>query len=159
VLRFWETQFPGVLRPVKSSGGQRVYSRKDVENAAAIQRLLYVERYTIEGARRALRHGAARTGGEPEQGAGQLPLPGTEPGTHVAEGAMSFLKEMEETKAALAAERERARRLQQENEDLRRENLGLRRLYDDTRVDVRQNVGEVLALLDQDDAASRDASQ
>ncbi len=31
VLRFWETEFPQ-LKPVKSSTGQRMYRRKDVES-------------------------------------------------------------------------------------------------------------------------------
>src|ERR1700739_610552 len=31
VLRFWETEFPQ-LKPVKSSTGQRMYRRRDVEN-------------------------------------------------------------------------------------------------------------------------------
>jgi hypothetical protein len=34
VLRFWETEFPQ-LKPVKSSTGQRMYRRKDVERARA----------------------------------------------------------------------------------------------------------------------------
>ena len=54
VIRFWETEFKS-LRPQKSSTGQRVYTRRDVERLAAIRRLLKEERYTIEGARKYLR--------------------------------------------------------------------------------------------------------
>lgn len=54
VLRYWETEFRAV-RPIKSASGQRVYSRRDVERLQLIKRLLRDERYTIEGARRALK--------------------------------------------------------------------------------------------------------
>src|SRR5271169_4965809 len=50
VLRFWETEFPQ-LKPVKSSTGQRMYRRKDVEAALHIKKLLYEEGFTIAGAR------------------------------------------------------------------------------------------------------------
>jgi DNA-binding transcriptional MerR regulator len=50
VLRFWETEFPQ-LKPVKSSTGQRMYRRKDVESVLRIKRLLYEEGFTIAGAR------------------------------------------------------------------------------------------------------------
>ena len=54
VLRFWEGEFP-TLSPKKTSSGQRQYRRKDVETILEIKRLLYDERYTIAGARKALR--------------------------------------------------------------------------------------------------------
>lgn len=54
VLRYWETEFD-VLRPRKSKNGQRVYSRRDVETAMMIKKLLYNDRFSIEGARSALR--------------------------------------------------------------------------------------------------------
>lgn len=50
VLRFWETEFPG-LGPKKSGTGHRLYRRKDVELVLEIKRLLYEKRFTIEGAR------------------------------------------------------------------------------------------------------------
>src|ERR1700751_5182908 len=54
VLRFWETEFPQ-LKPVKSSTGQRMYRRKDVEAVIRIKKLLYEEGFTIAGARQQLR--------------------------------------------------------------------------------------------------------
>jgi len=54
VLRFWETEFPQ-LKPVKSSTGQRMYRRKDVEAVLRIKQLLYEEGFTIAGARQQLR--------------------------------------------------------------------------------------------------------
>lgn len=53
VLRFWETEFP-LLGPKKSSTGQRLYRRKEVELVLEIKRLLYEQRFTIEGARNLL---------------------------------------------------------------------------------------------------------
>jgi DNA-binding transcriptional MerR regulator len=50
VLRFWESEFPQ-LGPKKSGTGHRLYRRKDVEMVLEIKRLLYEERFTIEGAR------------------------------------------------------------------------------------------------------------
>jgi DNA-binding transcriptional MerR regulator len=53
VLRFWETEFSS-LGPKKSGKGHRLYRRKDVELVLEIKRLLYENRYTIEGARKYL---------------------------------------------------------------------------------------------------------
>ena len=54
VLRYWETEFP-VLSPEKSTSGQRVYKRSDVETLLTIKHLLYQERYSIEGARKRIK--------------------------------------------------------------------------------------------------------
>jgi len=54
VLRFWETEFPQ-LRPVKSSTGQRMYRKRDVESVVRIKKLLYEDGFTIAGARVQLR--------------------------------------------------------------------------------------------------------
>lgn len=54
VLRYWETEFP-TIRPEKSKSNQRVYKRKDVETIFLIKKLLYEEKYTIEGARTRLK--------------------------------------------------------------------------------------------------------
>jgi DNA-binding transcriptional MerR regulator len=57
VLRFWETEFPQ-LRPTKSSTGQRMYRRRDVEFVMQIRKLLYEDGFTIAGARDRLREEA-----------------------------------------------------------------------------------------------------
>jgi DNA-binding transcriptional MerR regulator len=54
VLRFWETEF-SQLRPTKSSTGQRMYRRRDVEFVMQIRKLLYEDGFTIPGARERLR--------------------------------------------------------------------------------------------------------
>ena len=53
VLRYWESEFPG-LSPKKSGRNHRLYRRKDVELILEVKRLLYVRRFTIEGARKFL---------------------------------------------------------------------------------------------------------
>lgn len=53
VLRYWESEFPP-LAPRKSSSGQRMFRRKDVELLLRIKHLLYDQKFTIEGARKAL---------------------------------------------------------------------------------------------------------
>jgi DNA-binding transcriptional MerR regulator len=57
VLRYWETEF-ATLRPQKSRTQQRVYRRRDVATLLRIKRLLYVEGFTIAGARKQLREHA-----------------------------------------------------------------------------------------------------
>lgn len=54
VLRFWETEF-AQLKPVKSSTGQRMYRKRDVESVVRIKKLLYEDGFTIAGARVQLR--------------------------------------------------------------------------------------------------------
>ena len=53
-LRYWETEFPA-LRPKKTRGSHRQYSRKDVELAMLIRQLLHDEGYTIPGARKRIK--------------------------------------------------------------------------------------------------------
>jgi DNA-binding transcriptional MerR regulator len=53
VLRYWETEFPE-LSPAKGAGGQRTYTRADVELILHIKQLLYEERFTVAGAKKRL---------------------------------------------------------------------------------------------------------
>ncbi len=59
VLRYWETEFEE-LSPKKSSNKQRMYSRKNVETALLIQKLLHRDRFSIEGARKWLKQNKDR---------------------------------------------------------------------------------------------------
>ena len=54
VLRYWETQFRA-LHPTKNRAGNRVYRPEEVELILLVKRLLYEEKYTIEGADRRIR--------------------------------------------------------------------------------------------------------
>ena len=56
VLRYWEREFRSI-RPTKSAKGQRVYSRKDVENLLRVRDLLYRDGFTIAGAKKKLQRG------------------------------------------------------------------------------------------------------
>jgi DNA-binding transcriptional MerR regulator len=53
VLRYWETEF-SELNPQKNRAGNRAYKKNDIQLIFAIKRLLYDEKYTIEGARQRL---------------------------------------------------------------------------------------------------------
>ena len=69
VLRFWETEFPQ-LKPSKSSTGQRMYRRREVELAVRIKTLLYTNGFTIAGAREQLKLEA-----KPTKAQNGLPFP------------------------------------------------------------------------------------
>jgi len=60
VLRFWETEFKRI-KPKRTESGQRMYRRQDVELILVIKHLLYVKKFTIEGARKHLRSKPATT--------------------------------------------------------------------------------------------------
>ena len=54
VLRYWEQQF-SLLKPLKRSGGRRLYRPTDVEMVEEINRLVNEEGYTLKGAEAVLR--------------------------------------------------------------------------------------------------------
>ena len=68
VLRYWEREFRSI-RPTKSAKGQRVYSRRDVENLMRVRELLYREGFTIAGAKKKLQ----RSGMEPNEAVESTP--------------------------------------------------------------------------------------
>jgi DNA-binding transcriptional MerR regulator len=49
VLRFWETQFTKIS-PKRTSSGQRLYRKNDVEVILRIKSLLHEKKFTIQGA-------------------------------------------------------------------------------------------------------------
>lgn len=57
VLRYWESEFK--IRPQRSSSGQRMYRRKEIERFLEIKTLVHDQGFTISGARRALQDGTA----------------------------------------------------------------------------------------------------
>ena len=54
VLRYWEQEF-SQLKPVKRRGNRRYYQRHEIELIRRIRYLLYLDGYTIGGARNQLR--------------------------------------------------------------------------------------------------------
>lgn len=75
VLRYWEREFRSI-RPTKSAKGQRVYSRKDVENLLRVRDLLYRDGFTIAGAKKRLASPSAEAQPESagDDGADAAPL-------------------------------------------------------------------------------------
>ncbi len=69
VLRYWETEFPS-LAPNKSGGGQRLYTRREIDIILRIKQLLYSEGFTIAGAKKKL---------ESELEGGAPPAPAAKP--------------------------------------------------------------------------------
>ena len=63
VLRYWEREFRSI-RPTKSAKGQRVYSRRDVENLMRVRQLLYSEGFTIAGAKKKLQRNGVEADAE-----------------------------------------------------------------------------------------------
>ncbi len=76
VLRYWETEFRSI-RPQKSRKGQRIYSRRDVEKLVRVKDLLYVQGFTIAGARKRLREAGVEPA--PRVEAAVTPGPGADP--------------------------------------------------------------------------------
>src|SRR5262245_60256177 len=92
VLRYWEREFRSI-RPTKSAKGQRVYSRKDVENLLRVRDLLYRDGFTIAGARKKLQRGEdgheghdLRTALEAESTNAASPLEGHDRDDSLSEG-------------------------------------------------------------------------
>jgi len=53
VIRYWETEFRTV-NPVRTKTAQRLYRKKDVQELLTIKDLLYLQRFTIDGAKKQL---------------------------------------------------------------------------------------------------------
>lgn len=95
VLRYWESEFRSI-RPQKSSKGQRIYSRRDVETLQKVKELLYAHRFTIAGARRKLREGGVEPP-LPEAMASREDLVRVRDGLVEARSeALAFLEELEQ---------------------------------------------------------------
>lgn len=71
VLRFWESAIPQIA-PQRTPSGRRRYTRRDLERILFLKELLYRKRYTLEGARRALREGPAEADPERREAVGLL---------------------------------------------------------------------------------------
>jgi len=53
VLRFWEQEFPQ-LKPRKSSTGQRLYAKRELDLLQQLKKLVYGDKLTLEGARKVI---------------------------------------------------------------------------------------------------------
>ncbi len=89
VLRYWEQSFRAI-RPHKSPKGHRVYTKANVELLLRIKELVHGRKFTIAGAKKVLRDGAADLTDlteppSPSSPAGSASQPGPSPKPH--EGA------------------------------------------------------------------------
>jgi DNA-binding transcriptional MerR regulator len=98
VLRYWESEFPG-LSPRKSSTGQRMFRRKDVELLLRIKHLLYGRKFTIEGARKAL-HEKSRNAALPATQPAQPSLFAPSPLPEIRRQLQEILQLLGQTEAA-----------------------------------------------------------
>lgn len=57
LLRKWEAAFPRYLHPRRTGHDNRLYSKKDIQQVAAIYRLIRVEGMSLDGAKRKLSQG------------------------------------------------------------------------------------------------------
>jgi len=56
VIRYWETEFK-FIKPLKLNSSHRLYSKKEIEKLLVIKDLLYDKKFTIKGAKNALKSG------------------------------------------------------------------------------------------------------
>ncbi|MBK9328214.1 MAG: MerR family transcriptional regulator [Sphingobacteriales bacterium] len=56
LIRFWETEFD-ILKPKKTNKGNRLYTKKDIENFSLIYHLVKEKGYTLDGAKKKLKEG------------------------------------------------------------------------------------------------------
>lgn len=54
VLRYWESEFR-IISPKKSLAKQRVYTKRDIHLILEIKKLLYKEKFTLEGAKKRIK--------------------------------------------------------------------------------------------------------
>ena len=90
VLRYWESEFPA-LAPRKSSSGQRMFRRRDVDLLLRIKHLLYDRKFTIEGARRALNERRQNAGATRRASQGEL-FPAANPLPEIRQQLAEILK-------------------------------------------------------------------
>lgn len=56
-LRYWEKQFPNVVRPIAGAGGRRYYRPETIARLKTIQDLLYNRGMTIAGVKKLIHNG------------------------------------------------------------------------------------------------------
>ena len=56
-IRYWETTFQDLVKPERTNGGQRRYSKSDVANLLKIKNLLHTKNKSIDEARDILKQG------------------------------------------------------------------------------------------------------
>lgn len=62
VIRYWETEF-AFLKPYKSKGSHRLYSKSDIEKLLLVKDYLHNKKFTIKGAKKAIKEKLPQEGG------------------------------------------------------------------------------------------------
>lgn len=91
VLRYWETEFPQ-LSPNKSGGGQRLYTKHELDTILRIKDLLYKDGFTIAGAKKKLETDMS----EPVPVMAETPAPSTPMSRASNEGLEKVKRELRE---------------------------------------------------------------
>jgi DNA-binding transcriptional MerR regulator len=94
VLRYWETEFPQ-LAPNKSGGGQRLYTKNEIDTILRIKQLLYSEGFTIAGAKKKLET-ELNEPAVPETPAVASPPPPAKPSPAFAQALLEVKRELGE---------------------------------------------------------------
>jgi len=65
LIRFWEKEFD-ILKPTKNKKGNRMFTRRDVENLKLIYHLVKERGYTLDGAKKKLKYNKDDVGRDAE---------------------------------------------------------------------------------------------
>ncbi len=60
LIRFWETEFE-ILKPKKTTKGNRLYTKKDIENFRLVYHLVKEKGFTLDGAKKKLKEGNTKS--------------------------------------------------------------------------------------------------
>lgn len=55
VIRFWESEFKDIIKPMRGRGNRRLFKKSDIETILQIKHLLKTKKFTIDGARKILK--------------------------------------------------------------------------------------------------------
>lgn len=59
ILRYWESEFK-LVKPFRTKSNQRLYRKKDLESILKIRKMLYVQKFTIAGAKKRLKQNSVQ---------------------------------------------------------------------------------------------------
>ncbi len=54
-IRYWEREFKNELSPARTKGKQRRYTDHDIKNLLQVKKLLWIDKFSIKGAKRVLK--------------------------------------------------------------------------------------------------------
>jgi DNA-binding transcriptional MerR regulator len=103
VLRYWETEFPQ-LAPNKSGGGQRLYTKNEIDIILRIKQLLYSEGFTIAGAKKKLETELNEPAAAETSAATSPPPPTTQPSPAFAKALLDVKRELGEILELLSSD-------------------------------------------------------